>query len=218
MKTEENPKSDPRSRKSNQPSGGGKRKGLCPSPEQLWQAAHDGLPAQQKARVLGHLASCPTCKEDWRMAMQIARGGGPGLPSIIPRASQAPRKRKRYLFAGMVAAFLAVVISMPALRSRDPGASLRSLLISSPSIPREDFELIWQLDAEGADQATFEVEVTTEDLVAIDLASDLSSNRYSVPEWRLEELEFGAQLQWQVRAFLPDGREFASETFECRLR
>lgn len=44
----------------------------CPAPEKIWAAVHMELPQSERRELVDHLASCPFCAEDWRIAWQLS--------------------------------------------------------------------------------------------------------------------------------------------------
>jgi hypothetical protein len=44
----------------------------CPAPEKIWAAVHMELPQAERRELVDHLASCPFCAEDWRIAWQLS--------------------------------------------------------------------------------------------------------------------------------------------------
>jgi hypothetical protein len=62
------------------------------------------------------------------------------------------------------------------------------------------------------------VRVTTEALVPVATATDLSEPELVVPESALESLSPGSRLLWQVQTRRPDGERRDSETFITLLQ
>lgn len=92
--------------------------------------------------------------------------------------------------------------------------SVRST-VNLTSLPRDAFILTWN---GGPLESTYDVYVTTDDLVPIDHALDLSVPRHQVPRSLLVDRPLGTRVLWRVVARSPDGRELASPTFEVTLQ
>lgn len=72
----------------------------CPDPETLWKAVGLELPPQQRRQIVDHVASCPACAEEWRLAVGFSREAGrldpvPGDVQPEPIALAEPAARPR---------------------------------------------------------------------------------------------------------------------------
>jgi hypothetical protein len=198
----------------------------CPPPERLWATLRAELPVDERREVIDHMASCPSCAEAWRLAVEIH-------PGPLPAAAPERRSWPASLFAApssvplAAAAALVVAIgaglfvlresgppSKPGYREAGPSA-IRSLVPEGESLPRDAFRLRWSPGPEGA---RYDVRVTSESLDTVASARGLTEPSYLVPESALASLPAGTRLLWQVQARLPDGERRDSPTFITSLR
>ena len=189
----------------------------CPQPETIWGAVRGELPPAQARTVVEHMAACPSCAEDWRLAVALQR---PETASKVIHASErftmGQRLRNWGLAAAAVLALAVVGVQMlpdpggqPAYRG--DGATIQSLVDGGESLPRQQFLLQWSaLETPGA---TYDVEVSTEDLRVVASGDDLRDARFLVPAHALAGLPPGARLLWKVDAELPQGGHVTSTTF-----
>jgi len=214
----------------------------CPAPERIWDALDGALGPEALREIVDHVAVCPACAEEWRLAITFREEavneesedgaapapGGRGLdPVDLPgRRLQVP--------AWLAAAAVAVLalglggIWWSTARSGVPGATqapvyrqateqqIDSLLPEGKPLSRAEPVLRWTTGPEGS---VYDVVVSTEDLAAppIAEASGLTEARYRIPADALAGLPAGAELLWQVDATTPDGKRISSKTFETRL-
>jgi hypothetical protein len=202
--------------------------GACPEPERLWAAVRGELPPAEMREVLDHVAACPACAEDWRLAAELA-GRDAGVRPVADLADFAARRRTRPLWTALAAAaavsFLAVGLYFQQARDaglRPPaeyrggeGVAVRAL-DAQKALSRGAARLRWQLDP-PAPGARYDVRVTTEELAPIAEASGLAEPELVVPAESLAALPSGARLLWRVEAVLPGGERVASKTFTVRL-
>ncbi len=59
--------------------------GECPSPEHLWAGTRGELAAAERDALLDHIAACPACTEDWRLAVAFARESRAPLKRFVQR-------------------------------------------------------------------------------------------------------------------------------------
>src|SRR4051794_18967508 len=45
----------------------------CPPPETIWSAVRGELEPRALRELLDHVAACPACAEDWRLAVEVNR-------------------------------------------------------------------------------------------------------------------------------------------------
>ena len=148
-----------------------------------------------------------------------------------PARPRARRRRSARFWAPLAVAALLVLAVGVTLRapSTDPAtdpapavlrdastSALRSATPADRALPRERFELRWEVDPAWA-SARFAVQVTTIDLRPIAEARDLAETRYQVPAEALAELATGTRLLWRVEATRSDGARQSSETFYVTL-
>lgn len=199
---------------------------LCPQPETILEAVNGELSPEQIREMVEHTALCASCAEDWRLARAFQAeekaAGAATPPNVVPFA---PRQRLRNFALAAAAALALVVVGVQWLQQpqTDPGyreggqqTGIRSLLPEGEALPRDRFVLRWA--APGAPGATYDVQVSTEDLRVVATAEDLRGTEYQVPESALAGLPASARLLWKVEAGLPGGGRLSSPTFVTPLR
>jgi len=189
----------------------------CPPPETIWGAVRGELPPAQTRTVVEHMAACPSCAEDWRLAVALQR---PETASKVIQASErfsfGQRIRNWGLAAAAVLALAVVGVQMiprPGEEAsyRGDGTTIQALVEEGQSLPRQQFLLRWSaLETPGA---TYDVEVSTEDLRVVASGDDLREPQFLVPAQNLAGLPPGARLLWKVDAELPEGGHVTSTTF-----
>jgi len=198
----------------------------CPPPERLWATLRAELPVEQRREVIDHMASCPSCAEAWRLAVEIHPDPQPAAaperrswlatlftaPPFVPLAAAAALVMA--IGTGLVVLREPRPPSPPGYRAAGPSA-IRSLLPEDEPLPREAFRLRWSPGPEGA---RYDVRVTTGSLEPVASAQGLIEPSYLVPESALASLPAGTRLLWQVEARLPDGERRDSPTFMTSLQ
>jgi hypothetical protein len=194
----------------------------CPPPEKIWESVRGELPPGQSREIVTHMAACPSCAEDWRLAVALQR---PETASnVIPAADRftfGQRMRNWGLAAAAVLALAVVGVQWvqqvdPQAGYRGNEATIQSLLEEGDALPRQQFLLRWS--APETPGATYDVEVSTEDLRVIASGDDLREPRFLVPAYALAGLPPGARLLWKVDAELPQGGRVTSTTFVTTLQ
>ncbi len=191
--------------------------GSCPTPEAIWEAARGRPDRRAVAAIVEHTVSCGECAEAWRLAVAFEQPPG-RLLSLPRRAATALSWPQRLAAVAAVAALVAVGLTLlrgptPGYRS-DPTQEIRSLLPEGAILPRERCLLSWS-EVPGA--ASYELEVTTEDLRPVVRLETLSKAQHRVSASALAALPDGTLLYWRVTAVFADGRRVASTTFSARL-
>jgi hypothetical protein len=197
----------------------------CPTPETLWSAVRGELPAPQLREVLDHVASCAACAEDWRLAAELNRQEE-RVATVPGKVIQGRFGQWRPLAAAAaLAAGLVIAVGLyrtgeigpqqqPAYREAQH-AGIRSLLPAGQALPRQAAVLRWS-PLSGA--ASYDVQVSTEDLQPVATAKGQTAAEYRVPESALAALPPGTRLLWQVDAIRPDGTHEISPTFTTPLQ
>jgi hypothetical protein len=198
----------------------------CPEPGTIWLAVRGELPAGALREVVDHLAACPPCTEEWRLAVAFER------PQEDAAAASAPAARHgrfrplalRLAAAGSAAALfvagllLRTPVPVPVLRGGAPPAasSMAPRLVETGgrALSRQSCLLHWS----GPPGAVYDLVVRTRSGRTVARASGLAVPFYRVPAAELAGLPPGTVLEWQVSAALPGGRGAASkiETFTLR--
>lgn len=193
----------------------------CPPPEKIWEAVRGELPPREIRQIVEHTAACPACAEDWRLAAALQR---PETASnVIPAADRFSAGRRLRNWGLAAAAVLALAVvgvqwiqKEPSLTYRGDEAAIHSLIEEGQGLPRNEFLLRWS--APETPGATYDVEVSTEDLRVIASGDDLREPRFLVPAHALAGLPPGARLLWKVDAELPQGERVSSPTFVTNVR
>jgi hypothetical protein len=197
----------------------GEAVGNCPPPERIWQAAWGDLAAGPRRQVIDHLAACPACARDWRLARAL------GLEAADPVERAAGRHRSSARVWGLTAAAASLVVAAGLLlvlgRGPDGGPAFRgdgpaiaSLLPEDRPLPREGLVLRW---TPGPPAARDSLLLSTEELRLLAAPRDLPSAEYAVPAAVLADLPPATTLLWRVERQLADGRRDTSPTFRLRL-
>ena len=196
----------------------------CPNPDRIWAAVQGELTADERMAIIEHTGVCSTCAEEWRLARELSVQSSAGSdlgskPEAKVLGGRGRFRRAVAPFAGLAAAAMLmwVVVSPPqndppAFRAGESSA-IESLVPSDEALSREDCVLRWSAE-EGA---VYSILVSDADLAVISQAEDLTEPEHRIEPERLESLETGAELYWQVTAVLPDGSSRASKTFVHRL-
>lgn len=189
--------------------------GACPEAGKIWDAVHGRLAAEEVRGLAGHVVTCPSCCEDWRLARS---GTNPPVMPVRP-------PRRFGLAAGLVAA-AAVVFAVGltwVFRTagpeppvyRDPGAAaIRSLVPEDVPLDRTDVVLRW---SPAGEDARYDVEVSTLDLAEIASAHDLPVPKFRIPAEALQDLPPDSTLVWRVAIDFPDGARIVSDAFLVRI-
>lgn len=189
----------------------------CPPPEKIWEAVRGELQPAQTREIVTHMAACPSCAEDWRLAVSLQRPET--TAKVIPAADRFSMGRRLRNWGLAAAAVLALAVvgvqfvpkNTDAPAYRGDGATIQALVEEGRPLPREQFLLRWSaLETPGT---TYDVEVSTEDLRVIASGDDLREPQLQIPESALTGLPSGARLMWNVDAELPQGGHVRSNTF-----
>jgi hypothetical protein len=184
----------------------------CPEPDRLWAVATGEAPVPERQEIIAHMATCASCAAAFRLAR--------GLSEERKDASVVRRSWTRWApVVGALAAVLILAVMIPSLYKPAPyrggkDPEIRSLL-DDTALPRKQAELRWSAGPAGT---RYEVRVLTRDGAEIAVEPDLEMPRYRIPASALAGVPDGSVLYWQVKALYPDGKRFASKTFEARLR
>lgn len=208
----------------------------CPLPERIWAAIEGETPVDERHKLVDHIATCPSCAEDWRAAYRMG-ARPPAWWKVSFRTArktlrQSPRWMPQVSGALAAAAALVLVFSMtldrvwgPGLEpNRQPEESLpergsvfRGIEAStSPeeTLPRERCRLRWDRQ-EGA---RYDLIVKTESLQLVIHVTGIEENEYLLSEESLRKVAPGERLLWMVEATLPTGEHVTSRTFVTPLK
>jgi hypothetical protein len=189
----------------------------CPPAERLWEAAHGELSPDHVAAVVDHVAQCALCAEAWEIAADLAKEAAPAQPA---RVLTFPSRRVWTWASLAAAAVIALGVFVvprdwitregesPAdVYRTESSPALRLLIPDGQALPRNAAVLKW---SSAGDNATYSIQVATDDLTPVAKADHLNATEYTVPETALSALPAGAKLVWRVQASWPDGRSIRS--------
>lgn len=182
----------------------------CPDPGRLWAAVRLELPAEERRRIVQHLAVCTACAEDWRVTWKLSQEQqGTEAPSngeLIP----GPWTRIQEAWPQVAAAALVVLAVGTGgfVFHKAPESSFRGhseqtaqqaegVTPDGAVLPRDEFVLRWPA-TEGAE---YELLVMTESGVRLATKSGLRESEFRVPLEKLGEVPSGTQLHWHVTVF-----------------
>lgn len=200
----------------------------CPAPETIWSAVRGELPPGEIREVVDHTSLCPSCAEDWRLAVAFAEeSAGFAAEQPVPgRVAGFGRLLRTAGFAAAAALVVATAGITLVNRQAGPGApvfregtslQVRSLIPEGETLPRDRCVLSWEVEG-GVPGSTFYVLVGSKDMPVVAQADGLTRPVFEVPEEALARLPPEAELAWQVRVMPPAGEPVTSESFKIRVR
>lgn len=191
--------------------------------ELIWRVANGDADPSEIRELADRAAEDAEVAEAWRLALATVREVRAATHSS-PEARVVPFRR-RYGRLLTLAAGIAICLAVPSLmyvRSqheqpvRGERTTAPSSLLEAPAeLPRGAFELRW---TPGSPGSTYDVVVTTVDLVPIDRARGLAHPEFVVPAERLASVESGTTLLWRVTLRHGDGASVESPTFTAIVR
>jgi len=192
----------------------------CPPAERFLVAVRGELPPGELRELVEHVASCPACAEDWRLAVALEQP-----EAHVPEAAYSPVailghhrfRRSAAWCASAAAAALFLALLLPQLhndRATWRGAKDGPKLMSLETCSRESCVLRWS-EMRGA---TYDLEVRTAAGQSVVEAARLNATQYRIPADRLAAIPAGAELTWRVTANLTDGRRLSSPLGHFVLR
>lgn len=205
--------------------------GPCPEAGTIYDAIRGRLAPRELREVVEHVAACPRCAQEWRLAMAFeeAAAEDDSVPDVYPAAAR-PRSPLRLVSvaAALVIAILAAGVwytgghdvpeEAPVFRDAGPGEII-PLVPDGAALDRDAPVLRWRLGEEGAPEGTtYDVLVSTQDGDAVAEADGLEDPRYALPAETVQSLPPGTVLEWLVDAHLPDGSRVRSKLFSITLR
>lgn len=206
--------------------------GDCPEPDTIYDAVHGELSPGALRGVVEHMAACPRCAEEWRLAMAFNEEAEEAEAQTWrrPAASSRPALRLVPMAATLVIALLAAGVwftvgqspeqTAPITRDASAGYTVVPVAPESEPLDRSDPVLRWRFDGrEAPEGTTYDLLVmfgdSYEDAIEVD---GLESASYTLPPEALEGLPPGAEIEWRVTATTPDGGGGDSVTFLTPIR
>lgn len=210
----------------------------CPPPERIWEAVRGEAASDVLREVLDHVAECPDCAEEWRLAAALEdeeREDSETETDTVPGRTGAGWRVPRWAAAAAVAVLALGVASIWWSRSgldgageqpapvyrEDPGAAaagaIESRLPEDEPLSRDEPVLRWTAVEDEDDGAAYDLLVSTGDLDPVADVTGLAEPEYRIADEALEDLPAGTELLWQVEATTAEGRRITSPTFVTRL-
>lgn len=194
----------------------------CPEPDRIWEAVRGELPPDEVREIVDHVAMCSSCAEDWRIAMAFEEESHTGETAMAPAYVLRPSFSRFRPWLAAAAAAMVLTVAGIQLRPDRPetppiyrsGSESAVEVRETASAPRGNMVFGWKATA-GAE--SYELLVTTSDLVIIANPTDLTTIQYQVPASALAGLPSGARLFWKVTAVFPDGSRQQSPTLTTTL-
>jgi hypothetical protein len=198
----------------------------CPPSDQIWLAVRGELPPDELRKIVDHTATCPSCAEDWRIAMAFEEGS---RTTVVPATDKdvhpKDRTARRRAWMAVAASIFAVMIGLQFLWPKGPNpqpeyrgggggqAGIHSL-VQGEALPRETFILRWE-PVPGAE--SYDVEVNDSDLDPLYRAEGLTTPVCQVPAGKLAGLRPGDKVYWKVTP-VARGGALQFQTFTNRLK
>ncbi|MDP9121214.1 MAG: zf-HC2 domain-containing protein, partial [Acidobacteriota bacterium] len=184
----------------------------------LCEAADGKLTPEETGRVLDHIALCPSCTLDWRLAVELGR------LALWPAETTPPPLRwpdrpgfKRWL--PLAAAAALALCLLPPHSSPPPPERPRPAGIErggggivpegAGRLPRDNFDLRWK----GTDGATYQLQLRSGGRIIPGPSWELTVPRYRIPPSELASLSSNDKVCWKVTALRPNAPPLASQEF-----
>lgn len=184
----------------------------CPDSESIWRAVTLESQAEERLRVIEHIASCAHCAETWRLAAAFHDPARQSVSNLRPLRRVWPQVS---LIAAAVIAAAAIWLvvrdqpqTTPVLRTT--AVEIRSAVGDATSLPRDRFLLRWTPGPRGT---IYDIEVATTDLKLLSRQMALTTTEYLVPSQVLAGVAANETVAWRVHATLPDGRAVSTVTY-----
>jgi len=208
----------------------------CPLPERIWAAIEGEIPVDERRKLVDHIATCPSCAEDWRAAYRMG-ARPPAWWKVFFRSVREtlhPGSRRMPQLSGALAtaAVLVLVFSLTLSRVWTPGLlsdgkpgetlpergsvfrGIEASIAPEEALSRESCWLRWS----GQEGARYDLIVKTESLQLVIHVTGLKKNEYLLSEESLRTVPPGEQLLWMVEATLPTGEHITSRAFVTPLK
>jgi hypothetical protein len=186
--------------------------GTCPPPEKIWDAQRGELPRADAELVVDHIAECPSCASDWRLAMSQET---PQPVTTTPWRTVLALAATLILAAGLVLVHRSLDTAPegpPVYRSGQE--TIRAMVEDGATLPRSEALLRW---SPVGDDTLYSVEVGLPDLTHLVTVYDLRETSYTIPAEEIADLPPDQTIVWQVEAKLVDGRTVRSRAFTVKL-
>lgn len=185
--------------------------------ERIWRAVSGVAGAEERREVVDRVAQDPSWALAWRAAHELWTASREAARPRGIASRWSSGLRWGALAAGLVlTAGLGLWIGRaptPPVHREAATPHVESLLAEGLAVPRAAAVLRWK----GPPGTTYDLRITSEDLLHVHTATGLKEGEYRLPAELLESLPPAAKVLWQVEAHLPDGRTARSETFVMKL-
>ena len=193
----------------------------CPPSDTIWLAVRGELSPDDLRGVLDHVAACPACAEDWRIAMAFeeeSRAAATAAPVRVRTTASTSTWAAKYRAWAVAATLLLAVVGFQ-LRNRGPetpagyrsgqSQAVEMLVPDGAAVSRRSCALSWKATPEAA---SYRLRVTDAALNTLFEADAVAATAYTVPESELAGLAPGTKLYWTVTPVSRDGAEMQSQT------
>lgn len=185
----------------------------CPEPDRIWEAVRGELPPDEVREIVGHVAACSSCAEDWRIAMAFeeeSRASETAATDKTPSNVIRPSVSRFRPWLAAAAAALVLTVAGIQLRPDRPDATYRggdgtAVIPETASASRESFVLGWKPVAGAESYELLLMMNTSDNFVIVANPKELTATEYQVPASALAGIPDGARLSWVVTAVFPDG-------------
>lgn len=199
----------------------------CPPSDTIWLAIRGELPPGELRGILDHIATCPACAEDWRIAMAFEEESRTAANAAqAAQAAQAVTAAGKTWHRGWMAAAAAILVAVvwsqipppppvgPPI-DRGPQHRVESTLVDNAPLPRQSFTLYWRGIPEAASYNLTVTAVADGIMTPVHEAKGLTSTSYTVPEADLANLKSGTKILWNVTPVSRDGDLLEGPTFRA---
>jgi len=216
----------------------------CPLPERIWAAIEGEIPVDERRELIDHIATCPSCAEDWRAAYRMgARPPAWWKLSMrgVPKRLHLPRMPRWVSQAALIAtAALVVAVLVPLVQMDGPkpiaservasdldlnawldeeaafrgDRKIEMVLPTTGVLTRENCWLRWS----PLDGALYDLTVRTKSDELIVKVQALETAEYQLQAETLKKIDSGGVLVWFVDATLPSGQHISSSAFASKLK
>lgn len=193
----------------------------CPPSDRIWLAVRGELPPDELREIVDHVATCPACAEDWRIAMVFEEESRVDVPAPSPLQTKTATVRHRAwmaIAASVLVAFIGFQLHRPKMPEPiDRGGEETGIqsLVEGQSLPRDAFILRW---APVAGAEAYNLEVHTVTLDPLYRAEGLTTTTCQVPPANLARLRPGDKVHWMVTPVGRGGGLLQGRTLTTTLR
>lgn len=191
----------------------------CPPSDRIWLAVRGELPPDELREIVDHVATCPACAEDWRIAMVFEEESR--AAPIPVREKTAPLRHRAWM--ALAASILVAVVGFQIFKPEDKpekeppsfrgDAEIILSLVEGP-LSRDAFVLRW---TPLPDAESYDLQVSTTGYDPLFQADGLTSTHCRVPAEKLARMRSGDTVLWAVTPVTRGGR-LPLQTFQASLK